>query len=147
MAKAKALKVEAQARVKVLEEVGAAAWAIELAGMEALVKEEAVAAAKALADAEAAAAAKALEDAEANARAKALEEAEAAMAKAHADEELAAVAKALEDEGEAILKATLDKEVFKRRLDEAAAESEAKKKSVRLTIPTLEKFGFLAKAY
>ena len=40
------------------------------------------------------------------------------------------MARALEDEGEAILKAILDmryKEVLKRRLDEAVAESEAKK--------------------
>ena len=77
------------------------------------------ASAKVLADAEAMA--MALEArAEANARAE-LEEAEAAMATAHTDEELLAVAEA------PVAKAILDKEVLKRRLDEAAAESEAKK--------------------
>ena len=44
-----------------------------------------------------------------------------AMAMALADEELVAVAEA------PVAKAILDKEVVKRRLDEAAAESEAKK--------------------
>ena len=90
---AAALKVEAQARVKVLEQVVAPpeAKAIVLADMRTV----------------AAAAAKFLDDAEANAGAKALEEGKAAFALVHSDVELARVAKAFQDEDDALSRVVL----------------------------------------